>query len=299
LCALWEIPRVALAEVRDGSAEFGTTTLEGSLKRPLPIGGVIGDSQGALFAQRCFEAGMAKATFGTGTSVLLNLGSVPRIVDGGMLTALAWTHRGQPTYALEGIITASAATLVWLRDQLGLIGDVRETEALARAVPDNGGVYLVPAFSGLGAPHWRDSARAAIVGLSAHSDRRHLVRAALESIGYQVRDVLAAMHASAGVLGHRLQADGGATTNGFLMQFVADITGAELRVATAPDFSALGAAMLGMLGGGNVASPADFDRWPRHETVFRPAMSPDVSARACAGWQRAVAQVLCGADRAG
>ena len=235
---------------------------------------------------------MAKATFGTGTSVLLNLGAAPRIVDGGMLTALAWTHRGQPTYALEGIITASAATLVWLRDQLGLISDVRETEALARAVPDSGGVYLVPAFSGLGAPHWRDSARAAIVGLSAHSDRRHLVRAALESIGYQLRDVLGAMHANAGVPGRRLQADGGATANGFLMQFVADITGTELRVATAPDFSALGAAMLGMLGRGTVASLADFDRWPRHETVFRPAMPPDVSARAYAGWQRAVAQVL-------
>jgi glycerol kinase len=164
LCAFWEVPRTALPEVRDGSALFGETTLDGALTRPLPICGVMGDSQASLFAQRCFEPGSAKATFGTGTSVLLNLGATPRIADGGVLTALAWTHAGQPTYALEGIITCSAATLTWLRDQLGLIADVRETEALARAVLDNGGVYLVPAFSGLGAPHWCESARAAIVG---------------------------------------------------------------------------------------------------------------------------------------
>ncbi|MBI5768805.1 MAG: glycerol kinase GlpK [Verrucomicrobia bacterium] len=297
LCALWEVPRRALPEIRDSSASFGETTLDGALPRPLPIRGVIGDSQASLFAQRCFEPGSAKATFGTGTSVLLNVGATPRIAGGGVLTALAWTHAGQPTYAFEGIITCSAATLTWLRDQLGLIADVRETEALARAVPDNGGVYLVPAFSGLGAPHWSESARAALVGLSAHSDRRHVVRAAVESIAYQLRDVLDAMRRESGVPLRGVHGDGGATTNAFLMQFVADLAGTDLRVAANPHFSALGAAMMGMLGLGLVPSVSVLANLPRAETVFRPGMSREMCEQYHAGWRRAVAQVLCGATQ--
>jgi glycerol kinase len=292
LCALWAVPRGALPEVRDSSAAFGETSLDGTLERPLAICGVIGDSQGSLFAQRCFEAGAAKATFGTGTSVLLNIGATPRIVSGGTLTALAWTHAGRPTYAFEGVITCSAATLTWLRDQLGLFADVRETESLARAVPDNGGVYLVPAFSGLGAPHWNESARAALVGLSAHSDRRHVVRAALESIAFQLRDVTEAMRADSGVALRVIQADGGATANGLLMQLVADLTGAELRVASRPDFSPLGAAMLAMLGTGLVANIGALAHLPREETVLHPAMAPAQSAAAHAAWRGAVARVL-------
>src|SRR5262249_25454832 len=145
------------------------------------------DSQAALFAQRCFEPGTAKVTFGTGSSVLLNVGSERLSPSAGSVATLAWVHDDAPVYAQEGIITASASTIVWLRDQLGLIADVAETDAVARSVAENGGVYLVPAFSGLGAPHWSETARAAIVGLSAHSDRRHVVRAALESIAYQLR----------------------------------------------------------------------------------------------------------------
>jgi glycerol kinase len=297
LCALWEVPRAALPEVRDCSARFGETTLEGALARPLPICGVMGDSQASLFAQRCFEPGSAKATFGTGTSVLLNIGAAPHIASGGVLTALAWTHAGRPTYAFEGIITCSAATLTWLRDQLGLIADVRETEALARAVPDNGGVYLVPAFSGLGAPHWSESARAAIVGLSAHSDRRHVVRAALESIAYQLRDVLDAMRQELGVALRGVHGDGGATANAFLMQFVADLAGTELRVAANPHFSPLGAAMMGMLGLELVPSTAALANLPREETVFRPSMSRETCEQYHTGWRRAVAQVLCGAKQ--
>jgi glycerol kinase len=292
LCALWQVPPAALAEVRDCSAEFGETTLDGTLARPLPICGVMGDSQASLFAQRCFDAGSAKATFGTGTSVLLNIGEEARIARGGVLTALAWTHQGRATYAFEGIITCSAATLTWLRDQLGLIQDVRETEALARAVADNGGVYLVPAFSGLGAPHWRESARAAIVGLSAHSDRRHVVRAALEAIAYQLRDVLDAMRAESGVPLRELRGDGGATTNAFLMQFVADLTGVPLRVATHPDFSPLGAAMMGLLGRGRVPSIAALAAQPREERLYAPSASGNTVERLYAGWQHALVQVL-------
>jgi glycerol kinase len=295
LCALWEVPRAALPEVRDCSARFGDTTLEGALPAPLPICGVIGDSQASLFAQRCFEPGAAKATFGTGTSVLLNLGATPQIVSGGTLTALAWTHRGQPTYAFEGIITSSAATLTWLRDQLRLFAEVAEAEALARAVPDNGGVYLVPAFSGLGAPHWCESARAALTGLSAHSDRRHVVRAALEAIAYQLCDVLAAMRRESGVALRSLHGDGGATANAFLMQFVADLAGVELHVARDPHLSALGAAMMGMLGTGHVPSLAALALLPRSHSTYRPTMPAETRERLHAGWRRAVAQVIAGA----
>ena len=199
LCALWKVPVKALPEVRDSAARFGETTLGGTLSHPLPIVGVMGDSQAALFAQRCFEQGTAKVTFGTGSSVLLNIGEKPRISYRGVVTALAWVHRGLPVYAFEGIIINSAATLSWLQNQLGLVRDVAEIESLAGELDDAGGVFLVPAFSGLGLPHWEPGARAAIVGLSGYSDRRHVARAALESMAYQLRDALDVMQLDSGV----------------------------------------------------------------------------------------------------
>lgn len=294
LCAWWQVPRAALPEVRESAAHFGATTLEGLLARPVPIHGVMGDSQASLFAQRCFEPGMAKVTFGSGSSVLLNAGpSIPGTTAGTVAT-LAWVRGGQPTYAAEGIITSSASTLAWLRDQLGLISDPRETEGLASSLDSNGGVYLVPAFSGLGAPYWSENARAAIVGLSAHSDRRHVVRAALESIAYQLRDVLDAMRQDARVPLQRLQGDGGATTNAFLMQFCADLTGVELHVADNPNLSALGAAWMGMLGLGLHREMADLARLPQTESIFRARLSPQATDALLLGWRRAVRQVLAG-----
>lgn len=294
LCAWWEVPCAALPEVRDCTARFGTTTLAGALLRPLPICGVMGDSQASLFAQRCFRPGSAKVTFGTGSSVLLNLGSQLRLSQRGVVTALAWVHGGVPTYAFEGIIISSAATLTWLREQLGLFADVAELDRLVRAVADNDGVYLVPAFSGLGLPHWQPAARAAIVGLSAHSDRRHVARAGIESIAYQVRDALDAMRAEAGVPLQGLAADGGAAANPFLMQFTADLTGMELRVASMLDGSPLGAALAGLLGLGVYPSLEAIAAAPREETIYRPAMAPERVDRLYAGWQRAVRQVLSG-----
>lgn len=294
LCALWEVPPGALPEVRDSSAHFGDTTLDGLLPRPVPIRGVMGDSQASLFAQRCFQPGEAKVTFGTGSSLLLNLGAQPRFSGQGVLTALAWTHRGVPTYAFEGIIISSASTLTWLRDQLGLAPDVPAIEALAREAGDNGGVYLVPAFTGLGLPHWNASARAALTGLSSHSDRRHVARAAFESIAYQVRDALDAMRAEAGVPLGAVHGDGGPTGSSFLMQFTADITGTELHVATMPDCSPLGAVLAGQLGLGVHPSLQALADIPREETVYRPAMPADRVARLYAGWLAAVRQVLSG-----
>ena len=292
LCALWSVPRSALAEVRDSTARFGETTLEGALGTPISICGVMGDSQASLFAQRGFEPGSTKATFGTGTSILLNIGSSARFGPAGVLTALAWSHRGVPTYAFEGLIISSASTLTWLRDQLGFIGDVAELEALARATAVNDGVYLVPAFSGLGLPHWRPDARAALVGLSSHSHRGHVARAALESIAYQIRDALDALRADSGVSLRMLYADGGPTANALLMQFTADLTGAEIRVASMADGSALGAALAGLLGLGIYSSLGELAALPRPETVYFPTADSRQIGLLYAGWRRAVRQTL-------
>jgi glycerol kinase len=228
-------------------------------------------------------------------SLLLNIGATPKRSGHGVLTALAWVIDGRPVYAFEGIIISSAATLAWLRDQLGLVRDVAEIERLAGELEDSGGVYLVPAFSGLGLPYWAPGARAAVVGLSAHSDRRHVTRAALESMAYQLRDALDAMQGESGVPLKALRADGAPTANRLLMQFVADITGSELAVPAAPECSAQGAAMMGLLGTGVYRSMDELADTPADAEHYRPAMAePSVNAR-YAGWQRAVGQVLAGA----
>lgn len=292
LCDLWQVSIGALPEVRDSSASFGDTTLGGLIAQPLPIRGVMGDSQASLFAQRCFAPGVAKVTFGTGSSLLLNIGSQPRFSARGVLTALAWTLCGVPTYAFEGIIISAASTLTWLRDNLGLAADVPALEKLAQEVTGNGGVYLVPAFSGLGLPHWQPSARATISGLSNHSDRRHVARAAFESIAYQIRDAFEAMRAEAGVPLVALHADGGPTTSRFLMQFTADLTGVELRVATMSDCSPLGAVLAGRLGLGHVDSLDGLAVLPRAEMLFQPALNQSEVARLTAGWHHAVRQTI-------
>lgn len=294
LCSWWDVPLRALPEVRASAARFGETTFEGLLARPLPICGVIGDSQASLFAHRCFDLGAAKVTFGSGSSVLLNVGHTrPPTAAKGVVTALAWVHRGVPTYALEGIITYSAATIAWLRDQLGLIQRADETEALALAAGEDHGVYLVPAFSGLAAPHWRESARGALVGLSAHSDRRHIVRAALESIAYQLRDVLEMMQSEGGVKLQGLRGDGGATANRFLMQFTADMAGVELHAVRSPYHSPLGAVLMGALGLGIFTSLEALAELPLEDVVYCPAMSADRVQTHYAGWRQALHQVIC------
>ena len=292
LCELFEVPGRALPEVRECAASFGETTAGGALPRPLPIRGVMGDSQASLFAQRCFQPGMAKATFGTGTSLLLNIGGEFQLPAKGLVSALAWVVAGQPTYAFEGLINYSAATVSWLKNQLGLIRDAAETEALATAVDDNGGVYLVPAFAGLSAPYWSPDARAAIVGMTAHSRREHVVRAALESIAYQLRDVLDLMKTGAGVALQSLHGDGGPTDNRFLMQFVAELCGLELRVSDVPESSALGAASAGMLGLGLHPSLDALAALPREWTVYRPCLPHGRVRELYDGWQAAVKRVL-------
>jgi glycerol kinase len=294
LCALFGIPMACLPEIRDCDASFGETDIEGLLPRPLPVIGVMGDSQASLFAQRCFEKGTAKVTLGTGSSILLNVGPTRQAGNQGVVEALAWVACGKPAFAHEGIIISAASTLEWLKNQLAVIDDVHQSEALARELDDNGNVYLVPAFTGLGLPHWQPDARAAIVGLSPHSDRRHLVRAALEAIAYQLRDALEAMRSGAEVEIRRLHVDGGPSANRFLTQFIADINTVELRINTAADCSPTGACMAGMLGSGSRSSLQDLSKLPRDDITCSPKIATEAAGVLYSGWQRAVRQVLAG-----
>lgn len=292
LCALFGVPRRALAEIRESAAQFGQTDCGGLLPSPIPICGVMGDSQAALFAQRCYQPGGAKVTFGTGSSVLLNVGTHPVRSMRGIVTTVGWVYGGQPTYAFEGIINFTGATTAWMRDQLELIRDSKETGALAASVLDNGGVYLVPAFVGLSAPYWRADVQAAILGLTPSSTRAHVVRAALESIAYQVRDVLGLMAEDAGIALQSVQADGGAVANAFLMQFTADLTRLRLRASGLPELSALGAVFSGLLGMGVYGSLADLEALPADFSDYAPTMSTEHAEQLYAGWQAAVRRIL-------
>jgi glycerol kinase len=296
LCGLFGVPMRCLPEVRDSSGEFGATDARGALERAIPIRGVIGDSQASLFAHRCFEPGMVKATLGSGSSVLLNIGSQHRAASEGSVSTIAWTHRGSATYCFEGIINYAAGTIAWLKDQLGLIASPDETADLSAAVADNGGVYFVPAFAGLSAPYWAPDARAAIVGMTSHSNRNHVVRAAVESIAYQVCDVLEMMRRQSGVELRTLRADGGASRNGFLMQFMADIMGLEVVAAPIAECSPLGAALLGGLGMGLFTSIKEISDLPGAGTKYQASMSGDRSVALRDGWKRAVKQALAGAE---
>lgn len=292
LCKLFHVPMHSLPEVRESFAGFGETDAGGSLPRPLPICGVMGDSQASLFAQCCFERGMAKATFGSGTSVLMNTGERFEPRESGAVAALAWVRQGRPTYALEGLINCSSATIDWLKNQLGLIADPAETAGLAAAVDDNGGVYLVPAFAGLSAPHWCPEARAAIVGMTSYTRREHLVRAALEAIAYQIRDVLEMMRSESGVSPALLFADGGPTRNEFLMQFTADITRLELVVSEVAESSARGAATAAMAGLGLIPSLGELVALRGNTKSYVPAMPEERARQLYAGWKEAVERVL-------
>ena len=292
LCRLFDVPIRALPAVRESSAHFGMTDAGGILPKEIPILGVMGDSQASLFAQKCFSPGTAKATFGTGTSVLLNIGEKFHPSQKGAVTALAWVLDGKPAYAFEGIINFSAATIAWLKNQLGVVQDSGEVEKLARSVPDNGGVYFVPAFAGLSAPHWAPDARAAIVGMSAHTNKTHVVRAAQEAIAYQIRDVLDMMRGDAKIKLKVLHCDGGPTKNNFLMQFTADVTQTELNVSEVAESSAWGAAMNGLLGLQIYKSLDELVKLPRKQKLFQPQMKAAQVKQLHDGWMLAVKRVL-------
>jgi len=292
LCDIFDVPMRALPEVWESSGIFGETDIEGALESSIPICGVMGDSQAALFAQRCFEPGKVKVTFGTGSSVLLNIGNKAMSSDNGIVTTIAWVHDGKPTYAFEGITNFTGATITWLQNQMKLISDAAETETLAKSVKDNGGVYMVPAFVGLSAPYWKPDARAAILGLTPHSTKAHIVRAALESIAYRIRDVLLLMAEDGSVALKYIFADGGAVSNKFLMQFVADLLGITVRASNLPELSALGAVFNGFLGMSQYSSLDEIRNLTMSYSEYSPSMKRDEVDKLVAGWQAAVQQVI-------
>jgi glycerol kinase len=292
LCELFGVPQQALPEVAESAAVMGETDIAGVLPQRVPVCGIMGDSQAALFAHRCFSRGMAKVTFGTGSSILLNIGEDFRLSERGPLTALAWLWRDKPSYALEALINFSAATIKWLQTQLGLIGEPAQAAALASSVEDNGGVYFVPAFAGLNPPHSAPQARAAIVGMSAFTRREHIVRAAEEAIAYQIHDALGMMSADSHVTLENLQADGGPTRDAFLMQFTADITQKVLHVAQTAELSAWGAAMAGLLGVGHFRSLDDLAALPRPTRAYTPSKTAAHAQALHQGWLAAVRRTL-------
>ncbi len=283
-----QIPNAMMPEVRDSSGSFGETEpgLTGGVA--VPVSGVAGDQQAALFGQTCFEPGAIKNTYGTGCFILMNTGEEPRPSKTGLLTTIAWGIGGHLEYALEGSIFVAGAAVQWLRDQLGVIGSAAESEALGASVDDTGGVYLVPAFTGLGAPYWDPSARGALLGLTRGSSRAHVVRATLESIAYQTRDVMRCFEEDTGLEARELQVDGGATANDFLMQFQADILGIPVRRPVVAETTALGAAYLAGLATGFWKDREQIRANWQEDRRFEPSMPEERREALYRGWLRAV-----------
>jgi glycerol kinase len=287
-----DIPEAMLPEVRPSSGLFGRTDPGTFGGAGIPIAGDAGDQQAALFGQACFTEGMAKNTYGTGCFLLMNTGPRPVPSARGLLTTIAWGVDGRVDYALEGSIFVAGAAVQWLRDEMKLIESAAQSETLALSVPDTQGVYVVPAFVGLGAPHWDMRARGAIVGLTRGSGRAHVVRATLESIAYQVCDVIQAMEDDSGIRLRALKVDGGAVANQFLMQFQADLLDVPVSRPAAAETTALGAAFLAGLAVGFWQDRAQIAAAWQLDRTFQPAMDPARRAALLAGWRRAVQRAL-------
>jgi len=281
-----------LPEARASSGDYGRTDFGGLLSKAIPISAMIGDSHAAAFGEGCFSSGTAKATLGTGCSILLNTGPKRIEPTQGTVATICWSVPGRVDYALEGIIVTCGATIVWLRDQLGLFARSAETQEMALGVEDNGGVYLVPAFSGLGAPHWRMDLRAAVLGLTLGSDKRHIARAALESIPYQIRDVMTVMERDSGIRLQQLRVDGGITANRFVMQFLTDLLGVDVVNIGIPDVSALGAAFLAGLQEGLFRNIEQLERLSIGRQTHCPGPERGNVQGWYHGWKRAVGQLL-------
>lgn len=291
ILALLGIPRAMLPEVRPSSGVIGRTA-PGLFEVELPIAGAAGDQQAALFGQACFAPGTAKNTYGTGCFMLMNTGEQAVRSKSNLLTTIAWGIDGKVEYALEGSVFIGGAVIQWLRDGIGIIDTAAESEEYARRVPDTGGVYIVPAFVGLGAPHWDAYARGTIVGITRGTQREHLARAALEAICYQTRDVIQAMAADSGIALAELRVDGGAARNDFLMQFQSDILGVPVKRPRVIETTALGAAYLAGLGIGLWSGREEIAAKWQQETEFVPVMSGEDRDRLYRGWVRAVGRSL-------
>jgi glycerol kinase len=288
LLELFGIPRSCLPAVLPSSGRFGTTVAAAAAGLTVPVSGIAGDQQAALFGQACFEPGMTKNTYGTGSFVLMNLGpDHPPTVDG-LLTSVAWQVGDATTYVLEGAIFVTGAAVQWLRDGLGIIADAAETGPLAESVPDTGGVVFVPAFTGLGSPYWDPYARGSILGLTRGSGRAHLARAVVEAMAHQTADVVDAMTSASGREITELRADGGASVMDLLCQFQADVLGVPVRRPAVPETTAVGAAYLAGIAEGIWGSPAEAAAAWREDAVYEPAMAVDEVRRRRDEWRKGV-----------
>jgi glycerol kinase len=287
LLALFDIPRSMLPDVRQSSEVYGETKTTVFASK-IPIAGIAGDQQAALFGQQCVRSGMVKSTYGTGCFMLMNIGTEARLSQNQLLTTVAWKINGQVQYALEGSIFIAGAVVQWLRDNLGVIKTSSEVEQLARQVSSSEGVYFVPAFAGLGAPYWDPYARGVIFGMTRATQAAHIARAALEAIAYQTMDVLKAMQADAGLPIAELRVDGGATSNETLMQFLADVLNTKVVRPRMAETTAMGAAYLAGLAVGYWKSIEEIQALPHAEKQFSPKLQPAQVQDGIANWHRAV-----------
>ena len=292
LLKMLNIPKAVLPEVVDSACVIGDLRPE-ILGRPIPVAAMAGDQHASLFGQACFEPGMVKNTYGTGCFMLMNTGEVPVESSNGLLTTMAWRIGGVPTFALEGSVFMGGATVQWLRDEMHLISSSAESEQIAESVPDTAGVYLVPAFTGLGAPYWDMYSRGTIVGMTRGTNRAHIVRAALEAICYQSYDLFKAMVADrGGRMPRQMNVDGGASANSFMMQFQADILGVPVVRPVVLETTALGVALLAGIGVGVYASKEEAASMVKPDLTFRSEMDAQLREKTLDGWHRAVERSL-------
>ncbi len=288
LLSILNIPQSILPSVMPSSYAYGETIAGMLCEERLPIGGIAGDQQAALFGQACYKRGMGKNTYGTGSFLLINTGSAPVVSKSGLLSTIAWGLNSRMTYALEGSIFVTGAAVQWLRDGLGIIKTAAESETLARSVKDNGGVYFVPALAGLGAPYWDMYARGTIIGITRGVTKGHLARATLEAIAYQTRDVVESISTDAHLKIPVLRVDGGASVNDLLMQFQADILGIPVQRARIPDITALGACYLAGLAAGVWKNSDEIGNMWSSSKTYEPSMSVDEREKLYSDWKRAV-----------
>ena len=279
---------INLPQLKPSSSLFGETNLNNTLPKPIPVTALIGDSHAAAFGEGCFEKGTAKATLGTGCSILMNIGSKPIVSTNGMVTTICWSTEDRVDYALEGVIVSCGATIEWLKNEMNLFKDSTETESMANSIDDNGGVYLIPAFSGLGSPHWQMDRRASISGVTFGTTKNHIVRAALESIPYQIADIIAAMEKDAKLTLKELMADGGITSNRFVVQYLANLLNKTVVTIGMPDVSALGAAYLAGLRVGVYESIAQLKESNKEKICYHPGKNAESVSKNYQGWQKTI-----------
>jgi glycerol kinase len=285
LLASFNLSKLNLPDVKPSSFNFGSTDFNGLTKHRISISAMIGDSHAAAFGEGCFAPGTAKATLGTGCSILMNVGDKVKSSGRGMISTICWSTEDTVRFAMEGVIVTSGGTIEWLKNEAGLISDSKQTAAMATAVPDNNGVYFIPAFSGLGSPHWDMTRKASIVGLTFSANKDHIVRAALESIAYQIKDVVVAMERDANISLDQLMVDGGISSNEFVVQFLSDLLGKKVVNPGMADVSAVGAAYLAGLKAGVFADIDALTQLRSTPKVYQPRTNVD---KFYAGWQNAI-----------